>query len=45
VARSHVVETAYGRLAVADAALSVDGIELRPGALGAPLGRDAAVWL
>ena len=45
VARSHVVETVYGRLAVADAALSVDGIELRPGALGAPLGRDAAVWL
>lgn len=44
VERPHVVATAYGRLALAEPPLSVDGVELRPGTLGAPLGRDAAAW-
>ncbi|MDM7853627.1 CoA transferase [Cellulomonas alba] len=44
VEHPHVRATAYGRLAVADPPLSVGGVALRTGDLGAPLGRDDAVW-
>lgn len=44
VERPRVRDTTYGRLAAAPPPLSVGGIALRTGELGAPLGRDEAAW-